>query len=599
MDPLIFKFQNKCNLVDEYKKYSKFKPKYEDGKFPHHSSNVYHHSIWSARRMEWFWDQKNHWININLIQKINKKYKNLSIFLAFFHDIGKIDGRINKLIKPNHPTNGYNMIYNQYQFFNKGIFSCIQSDLIDNEYQIHKITSILALISLCHQDLGEIMQGKMTVNAYLDKFISYMQPRQENFILYQFQSTDYKLILILLILVSLADVMGARPIVGKSKIWNILNQDIKIKNDPHGAPNPWDQYQYDKNKKVQYLIKNILDNFTSGMNKVLNTMKTGIVNENIKTHYDIKRNPKSKQIYKLKVGKIEKGTLLYKAMDVYITQEDHKNYKTPSWFASSHTAESYITTNENNLGGSYKYIFEVEKDIKSVLIINPKNINTLYQMIYDNNDWGFEQKKNYLHLLQFAFGINASYELQEKLHIKFFGVTSDGRVSKKINISHKDTMETADNRIKRWSYHELDMRIMKEIICFFGFDGYMAPILEDHKKGKFHEEIGLCESYKNTKINRLEKIINKSNNEILNNTDDMIKYIRSDNSKFMNSMDVDNITNEERKHFKKGYQLGGKNRKNKKIRKHRGINQNTGNLNKGYKYSKKILKNGLKQIVKK
>lgn len=45
--------------------------------------------------------------------------------------------------------------------------------------------------------------------------------------------------------------------------------------------------------------------------------------------------------------------------------------------------------------------------------------------------------------------------------------------------------------------------------------------------------------------------------------------------------------------FKKG---GGK---KKKIRKHKGINQKTGRLNKGYKYSDKKLKSGLKQIVKK
>lgn len=36
----------------------------------------------------------------------------------------------------------------------------------------------------------------------------------------------------------------------------------------------------------------------------------------------------------------------------------------------------------------------------------------------------------------------------------------------------------------------------------------------------------------------------------------------------------------------------------KKIRKHKGINQKTGRLNKGYKYSGKKLKNGLSQIVK-
>ena len=36
----------------------------------------------------------------------------------------------------------------------------------------------------------------------------------------------------------------------------------------------------------------------------------------------------------------------------------------------------------------------------------------------------------------------------------------------------------------------------------------------------------------------------------------------------------------------------------KQIRKHKGINQKTGRLNKGYKYSSKVLKSGLKEIVK-
>ena len=39
-------------------------------------------------------------------------------------------------------------------------------------------------------------------------------------------------------------------------------------------------------------------------------------------------------------------------------------------------------------------------------------------------------------------------------------------------------------------------------------------------------------------------------------------------------------------------------KKKKVIRKHKGINQKTGRLNKGYKYSKKKLKSGLKAIIK-
>ena len=44
--------------------------------------------------------------------------------------------------------------------------------------------------------------------------------------------------------------------------------------------------------------------------------------------------------------------------------------------------------------------------------------------------------------------------------------------------------------------------------------------------------------------------------------------------------------------------LFGGAKKKKTIRKHKGVNQQTGRLNKGYKYSGKTLKSGVKQIVK-
>jgi len=59
--------------------------------------------------------------------------------------------------------------------------------------------------------------------------------------------------------------------------------------------------------------------------------------------------------------------------------------------------------------------------------------------------------------------------------------------------------------------------------------------------------------------------------------------------KYVDEEDAQKIYNEI---FKKE---GGK---KKKIRKHKGINQKTGRLNKGYKYSGKKSKSGLKQIVK-
>lgn len=57
------------------------------------------------------------------------------------------------------------------------------------------------------------------------------------------------------------------------------------------------------------------------------------------------------------------------------------------------------------------------------------------------------------------------------------------------------------------------------------------------------------------------------------------------------------------KNFANGKSSGGsaggkRKKKSKKFRKHSGINQQTGRLKKGYKYSGKKLKSGLKQIIK-
>ena len=53
-----------------------------------------------------------------------------------------------------------------------------------------------------------------------------------------------------------------------------------------------------------------------------------------------------------------------------------------------------------------------------------------------------------------------------------------------------------------------------------------------------------------------------------------------------------------RKSVKKSKKKSKRKSKKKVIRKHKGINQKTGRLNKGYKYSSKKLKSGLKKIVK-
>lgn len=588
MDSLIFNFKNNnCNFMQEIKKYNK-QPKYHNKSFPHHSSNTFHHSIWTARAMETMWNDESKWFYQVLIKDhIKNEYKNLSLFLAFYHDIGKMDGDFQNTIKPHHPQYGYNLLINNFESFSKEMFSCIEYNYPTSHFKTHKILGILAIISLCHQDFGNVMQGKMKINDYLEK----MFYNVENFPGFKFHILDFNLILRLNLLISFADVIGARPIYYPNNFrskWNMLNYNINITDS---NISPWENYRYEES--AEQITKQILFLFQKITNNKLNMNEQGIASENIERKIkNIKINNKT---YEILVGVVSEGTLLYKAMGNFITQSMHQNYKKASWYASSHTAEIY--TGLEGIGGNYKYIFETIKNIELIYLDHPRNIETLYQIILNNNKFNHNKKISLIHLLQFAFGINASPDFQKKLQKKLIK-------GEKIIILDEETFGSNDNTMKRWSYHNLDIRIMEEIICYFGLDGYMATKIRKFDSGTFHEEIAICRSYENVKIKKLEKIVD--GRKILLNSIDMIQHIME----IPNIMDIiiefqlGGNKKEKKEIIKKnikkifGFKIGGKNKRNKNIRKHKGINQNTGNLNKGYKYSKKILKNGLKQIVK-
>jgi len=597
MDPLIFEFKNNnCDIEKDVTSYN-YQPHYHGNSFKHHSSSTFHHSIWTARAMEKImWDKTTWFYNELIKDNINEKYFNLTLFLAFYHDVGKLDGRKRVTIKINHPQYGFSEIYGKFKQIGKKMFSCINYPYINTHLQTHKIIAMLAIISLCHQDFGEIMQNKMTIAEYLEKFDENIR----NFEPYKFHILDYNMFLRILLLVSLSDVIGSRPIEYNSNYqskWQILNQQInKVDNNT----SPWNHYGYDQ--RARQICKDIIKMFNKVTNAKLNKNRRGVAAENIQTKI-IKRSING-QNFNLLAGVVEKGTILYKAMDTFITQSMHQNYKKASWFASSSTADGYVVN--SGVGGPYKYVFESKEDITLIFFDNARNIDTLYQMIIANDRWEEGYKLSIINLIQFAFGINASEQLQMKIKKKF--VDNDN-----INITVQDTFNPGhDGNFKRWSYHHLDVRIMEEVICYFNLGGYMASGIQLSKNvpnyrpslGPFHEEMAICKSYENVKIKKLEKIID--GNKILNNSVDMINFIL----KIPNIMDkiidfqLGGKKKEKKEMIKKnikkifGFKIGG-NRKNKKIRKHKGINQNTGNLNKGYKYSKKKLKNGLKQIVKK
>tara|TARA_B110000285_G_C15135317_1_gene626422 strand:+ start:1283 stop:3073 length:1791 start_codon:yes stop_codon:yes gene_type:complete len=594
MDPLIFEFNDNCSIINnEYVKYKDFQVKYSNEYFNHHTSNVFNHSIWTARAVKNLWNKNsNHWL-INIVKMINPKYKNLSLLLAFFHDIGKIDGHTHTLVKPTHPEKGYKMIYENFKDATNNIFGCIKYDYSNESYHIHKITGMLAIVSLCHQDIGEIMKGEMSIKEYIQKIsnaVSSFKP-------YRFHILDFKLIVHLILLISFCDVIGARPVKlysGKSK-WLILNIDLNIKSHSKIEKEPWAHYGYDK--KGEDLCTQILNSLDEYTNDKLNINKKGLA-------YDIPREERTIFVnhttYNIIVGTIPKDTLFYKATNTFLTQKMHKKWNNPSWFASSHTAEGYLT---NDYFGGFKYVFQSENDLTLFLLDEPKNILTLYQMILDTPNTN-KDKDYIIHLLQYAFGINADNKLQKEIQKNLF---ENGR-RKYENIPK--TYNIFSNEYKRKSEHSIDKLIMDLILCPLSngmnkIDGYMARRLRIDNMNTFHEEIALCKPNENLKIIQLEKIYNKKTKTELNDSEDMLKHILKEPKILDKLIDYKlggskKLTKKEKnKQIQKmiGYKVGKKKR-GKKIRKHKGINQRTGRLHKGYKYSKQILKNGLKQIVK-
>ena len=595
MDPLIFEFNDTCDFINkEYKKYGDFKIQYKhpDEKFNHHTSNVFDHSIWTTRAVDNFWNKKtNHWIKSKIINDINLKYKNLSLLLAFFHDIGKIDNRTNVLYKPKHPEHGFDSIYKHFQEISNQIFPCIKYDYSNESYHIHKISGFLAIISLCHQDIGKIMKGKMTIQDFIEKIsnaVSTFEP-------YRFHVLDFKLIVRLVLLISFSDVIGARPVklISKSK-WEILNTDLKIKSHPIKEKEPWAFYKYDvKGEKLCDELLKYLDKYT---NNILNTEKKGLAYNIPRIKKEIYMNNKK---YNILVGIIKKKTLFYKATNSFLTQKMHKSWNKPSWFSSSHTADGYLKI---EYFGGFKYVFEVENDIELFFLDEPQNMLTLYQMVLDTPNTN-KQKDYIIHLLQYAFGINADLILQKKIQKTLF----DGR--RKFE-DIPNTYSIFSSEFKRKSEHSIDKIIMDIILCplnnNFKLDGYMATRLRIDENKTFHEEIALCKPNENLKIIQLEKIYDVKNKKQLNNSEDILRYILKEPKILENLIEYKlgggkKLTkNEKMKNIQKmiGYKVGRKNKKIKNIRKHKGINQQTGRLNNGYKYSKEVLKNGFKQIIK-
>jgi len=472
------------NIINEMKNYQS--PSQGNN---HHRGSLLEHSIWTAKTAEYIWSipkNSDNWIKFFRDQFIPIHFKNFTILAGFFHDIGKLDGKINvnDFIKPKHPSHGYDIITKPERGLYNVLDICINPFTNNMNYNI--LMAYLAIISKHHQDLGDVMQKKITPDFYIKNIFDSVAEFPTE--MYSFRKTDLDFLIPLTIFVSLCDVVGARPMNIKSE-WQVLNKyklseelDYFTKNREQ---TPWFRYGYEKNGNK--VVTEILKSYQKQKDNYFNTKKEGIgSNVDLKTM-------KLFNLFDIKYSIIPKGVYYYKSMSTgTITAKAHQNFKDVSWFGSEHTAVGYLP---NSHFGGFTYQFQSRKDLKLIRLDDTDTIVSLLkicQYLYERNS-NMKNKNNFLVLankLQFAWGVG----LEKRMSINEFDF------NKPFFFNSKFT------RILRNSYHNIDKDILVQLLCPLmsipehNLDGYIAnPFLN------FHEEIALCKPWEDMKFIKLYK----------------------------------------------------------------------------------------------
>ena len=583
-NPLILNLNNKCDFNTMRKLMNTYPMPPKENH--HHAGNILFHSTWTARHLDKMWDNKD-WIYNDVVKNIPPSYKSFSILAAFLHDIGKLDGKrdVKDFIKPLHPEEGYIYLTKKLKIILPFFSECIKNPKVD--VSIYKIIGNLAIISRHHQDLGLIMQGKMTVSKFVESFFNSVSKFPST--LFSYSTDQIDSLFYILLLVSLADVKGARPIGRKYNYsWKMLKQKLSYK-EKETSTTPWERYGYEIKGKT--VLKKVID--------IFNRMSKIYFNKEIKSlAFELKTNNMNlipdgtTKKMNITYSVLPSGVFLYKSMNKKITNKDHTTFRRPSWFGSEKTADIYLY---NPSWGGYEYQFMTNRPLNLIRLDDDKTISQLMEYLIKSN------QPEYVNLLKIMTGVGIkNIEEQKKLYKEYLKDTKNSSFLKKnLNVDY------SKNTITRLSFADVDARIMNEVICQMPFDGYIAKPL-----GHLHEEIALCKPWKTTKYVKLYKKFYKNKkickflaqNEIcedINPFKDMKYNFPVNKYKgFKNNNNV--LMKDEEGNISMNLMNGGKNKKSK-IRKHKGIIQsgkNKGKLKSGYKYSGKKSKKGLRLIIK-
>lgn len=470
----------------DFKKLKAEMEKYEHppGGNAHHRAGVLYHSVWSAKAAESLYSAPDtNWIKKKVL---HPDYKNFTILASFLHDIGKLDGKTGKenFVKPKHDKYGYNLLINSCSTLYEILDKCIHPKYTQN---VNQKIAFLAIIIKHHLDLGDIMQGKLNIDKYIDNIFESLVNFPSD--IYIFMRPDIEILIRILTVVQLCDVVGARPFKFDSK-WKTLNElprDIEEHDNFKKDKNliPWIKYGYEK--KGEKLVDEIIKVYQEKVQLFFNNNKRGAASKLKEKTYKVGN-------LEFVYSEVPAGVYFFKAMNVgTITKKAHESYKNISWFGSESTADGYLSS--KHFGG-FQYQFQTRRKLNLLRLDNSKTIVSFYVLLH--HMYQRDKKRKYLDIankLQFAFGVGQKQlkNIKKMVNKKFFNF---------------DKNETS---LKRISFHEIDIDIMNQLICPFGsehnFDGYIAtPMFNGASgRGNFHEEIALCTPWKDMKFIKLYK----------------------------------------------------------------------------------------------
>ena len=454
----------------------------------HHRQDPCYHALWTARQADIF-IMKN---TFRLGQKLDKKWKLLTIAGAMFHDIGKDDGQINKTTKVQHPQYGAdaiqeyvrnNTIRNEMKSINILIRFCkdktLQRYFNENE---NGLFSYFTAISYFHQKLGNYIQNytihgrdpRILKEKIIDKFINEYINYFPKVTIIGNRRTFLQLFISVLI-ISLSDVKGAwriEPINNMIPIpiLSTLLKDNNITNQFNNCPNPnkdcnilgctppWETYVY-KDKKITELVTSLISYFEETFMNAIPTIYNISIPNVSKFKFDL-----------IKIKSSHKYTFI---KGTSLTPEEFKlsmpTYDKVSWFARKvSTPTLYI----NTFNARYTIEVKLKKGENLILIRldNPNNIKELvrfFEKVYSPTPQNIKIRDDFVQ-------------------------------------SFRTVLQNGGEFVVRESNYQNDIDICNVFLCnitqilnnltgnIYQIDGYSANELFSSGGGIFHEELMIC-----------------------------------------------------------------------------------------------------------